>query len=124
MLHHLWFGQIIRGGKTPTLLVALQTQRVIPLQPRQTAINGYTVLTLILALLSKVSSIKKPRNRRGFLFNKLKRLIPVFFKLIPKYKGSYKGQNGERENIIHRTNITILTEPMNERQCHTANNRI
>lgn len=94
MLHHLWFGQIIRGVKTPTLLVARPTQRVIPLLRRQTVINGYTVLILILALLSKVSSNKKPRNRRGFLFNKLKRLIPVFFKLIPKHKGSHKGQNG------------------------------
>lgn len=93
-LSDAWFGQIIPGGKTLPLLVGQPTQQGIPLQPRQTATNGYTVLTLISGLLSKISSIKKPRNRRGFLFNKLKRLIPFFFKLIPKHKGSHKGQNG------------------------------
>ena len=45
-------------GKTLTLLVGQPTQRVIPLQLHQIVINGYTVLTLILGLLSKISSIK------------------------------------------------------------------
>ena len=79
-------------GKTPTLLVARLTQRVIPLQPRQTAINGYTVLTLILALLSKVSSNKTTRSAWFYLISE--NFNTCFFKLIPKYKGSHKGQNG------------------------------
>lgn len=112
MLHHLWFGQIIPGVKTLTLLVGQPTQQGIPLQPRQTAINGYTVLTLISALLSKVIAIKNHAIGVVFYLISEKFLIPVFFKLIPKHKGSYKGQNSQRENIIHRTNITILTEPM------------
>lgn len=45
-------------GKTPTSLVARPTQQDIPLPLHQIVISGYTVLTLILALLSKVSSIK------------------------------------------------------------------
>ena len=45
-------------GKTLTLLVGQPTQQGIPLQLHQTVINGYTVLTLISGLLSKISSIK------------------------------------------------------------------
>lgn len=52
--------------KTPTLLVARLTQRVIPLQLHQIVINGYTVLTLISGLLSKISSIKKTTQSAWF----------------------------------------------------------
>ena len=45
-------------GKTLTLLVGQPTQQGIPLQLHQIVINGYTVLTLISGLLSKISSIK------------------------------------------------------------------
>ena len=78
-------------GKTPTLLVARPTQRVIPLPLRQIAINGYTVLTLISALLSKVAAIKTTQSA-WFLFNKLKRLIPVFSNLFQNTKAVTKAK--------------------------------
>ena len=79
-------------GKTLTLLVGQPTQRVIPLQLHQIVINGYTVLTLILGLLSKISSIKN--HAIGVVLLISENFNTCFFKLIPKHKGSYKGQNG------------------------------
>lgn len=79
-------------GKTPTLLVARPTQQGIPLPLHLTVINGYTVLTLISGLLSKVSSIKN--HAIGVVFYLIsENFNTCFFKLIPKHKGSYKGQN-------------------------------
>jgi hypothetical protein len=53
-------------GKTLTLLVGQPTQQGIPLQLHQIVINGYTVLTLISGLLSKISSIKKTTQSAWF----------------------------------------------------------
>ncbi|SSS53804.1 permease [Acinetobacter baumannii] len=54
------------GVKTLTLLVGQPTQQGIPLQLHQIVINGYTVLTLISGLLSKISSIKKTTQSAWF----------------------------------------------------------
>ncbi|GAA0759877.1 hypothetical protein GCM10010203_26860 [Actinomadura yumaensis] len=59
---------IVFGLRNLQLLVGQPTQQGIPLQLHQIVINGYTVLTLISGLLSKISSIKKTTQSAWFFY--------------------------------------------------------